>query len=106
MPSSGERLNDALSPDASVGPAAVPVPRTKLRRDYQVAAAPLRKRFRQFIGTREPVAVALITDPERQIPASKTSDPDYKLTPKEAMLAAKLSEGRSVEHAARNCHYL
>lgn len=94
-------LKDALSPDASVGPAAVPVPRTKFRRDYQVAAAPLRKRFRQFIGTREPVAVALITDPERQTPASTdVLMQAYKLTRKEAMLAARLSEGKSVKQAS------
>jgi DNA-binding CsgD family transcriptional regulator/PAS domain-containing protein len=95
-------VKDALSPDASVGPAAVPVPRTKLRRDYQVAAAPLRKRFRQFIGTREPVAVALITDPERQTPASTDALMQaYKLTRKEAMLAAKLFEGKSLERAGQ-----
>lgn len=95
-------VKDALSPDASVGPAAVPVPRTNLRRDYQVAAAPLRKRFRQFTGTREPVAVALITDPERQTPASTdVLMQTYKLTRKEAMLAAKLFEGKSLERAGQ-----
>jgi len=94
-------VKDALSPGASVGPAAVPVPRTSLRRDYQVVAAPLRKRFRQFAGTLEPMAVALITDPEKHTPASTdVLIQAYKLTRKEAMLAAKLFEGKSVEQAA------
>lgn len=63
-------LKDALSPAASVGPAAVHAPRTNLCRDYQVGVSPLRKRFRQFTGMLEPAAVALITDPEKQAPAS------------------------------------
>jgi DNA-binding CsgD family transcriptional regulator/PAS domain-containing protein len=95
-------VKDALSPGASAGPAAVPVPRTSFCRDYQVAASPLRKRFRQFTGTLEPVAVALITDPEKQTPASTdVLMQAYKLTRKEAMLAAKLFEGKSLEQAAR-----
>src|SRR5690349_1269810 len=63
-------LKDALSPGVSLGPAAVPVPRINLRRAYQVAVSPLRKRLRQFTGMLEPMAVALITDPEKQAPAS------------------------------------
>ncbi len=105
-------VQEALSPRASVGPLAVHVPRTHLRenfqgadnqgRDYQVVAAPLRKRFRQFIGTLEPVAVALITDPERQAPASTDLLMQaYRLTRKEAKLAAKLFEGKSLDQAAQ-----
>jgi hypothetical protein len=98
-------VQDAVSPRASVGPSAVHVPRTRLRensqggnyqsRDYQVVAAPLRKRFRQFTGTLEPVAVALITDPDKQTPArTDVLVQAYKLTRKEAMVAAKLFEGK------------
>jgi DNA-binding CsgD family transcriptional regulator len=48
-----------------------------------------------------PLAVVLITDPERQEPASADLMMQiFKLTPKEAALAAKLSEGKSVERAA------
>ena len=105
-------VQEALSPRASMGPSAVRVPRMRLRensqggncqsRDYQVVAAPLRKRFRQFIGTLEPVAVALITDPERQPLASKdVLMQAYKLTRKEALLAAKLFEGKSLDQAAQ-----
>src|SRR5678810_1216672 len=59
-------VQEAVSPRASVGPSAVHVPRTRLRedsqganyqsRDYQVVAAPLHNRFRQFNGMLEPVA--------------------------------------------------
>jgi DNA-binding CsgD family transcriptional regulator len=94
-------VDDALSPSRPPGPATVPIPRPSLRREYQVVAAPLRGSFRQFKGMRMPVAVVLITDPERQVRASEDLLIQmYKLTRKEAALAAKLSEGRSVEQAA------
>jgi DNA-binding CsgD family transcriptional regulator len=90
----------------------VHVPRTRLRensqggnyqsRDYQVVAAPLRKRFGQFTGTTEPVAVAFITDPERQTPASTdVLMQAYTLTRKEAMLAARLCAGKSLQQVAQ-----
>ncbi len=95
-------VREALSPGAPLGPAAVQVPRTSLRRGYQIAAAPLRKRFRQFTGMLEPVAVALITDLEKQARANTDLlRQTYKLTRKETMLAAKLFEGKPVEQAAR-----
>jgi DNA-binding CsgD family transcriptional regulator len=100
-------VQEAVCPRASVGPSAVHVPRIHPRgdyqcRDYQVVAAPLRKRFRQFTGMLEPVAVALITDPEKQTPVSTdVLMQAYKLTRKEAMLAAKLFEGKSLEQAAQ-----
>jgi DNA-binding CsgD family transcriptional regulator len=48
------------------------------------------------------VAVALITDPEKQTPASTdVLIQAYKLTRKEATLAAKLFEGKSLEQASR-----
>jgi DNA-binding CsgD family transcriptional regulator/PAS domain-containing protein len=103
-------VQEAVAPRASVGPSAVHVPRKHPRgdfksRDYQVVAAPLRKRFRQFNGMLEPVAVALITDPEKRTPASTdVLMQAYTLTRKEAMLAAKLFEGKSLEHAAQELH--
>jgi len=46
--------------------------------------------------------VALITDPERQPLASKdVLMQAYKLTRKEALLAAKLFEGKSLDQAAQ-----
>jgi DNA-binding CsgD family transcriptional regulator len=79
----------------------VAVPRPSLRRSYQIVAAPLRGRFRQFAGMAAPLAVVFIADPERQ----KSAGADlliqlYGLTPKEAALAARLSEGKSIEQAA------
>jgi DNA-binding CsgD family transcriptional regulator len=94
-------LEDALSPPSAPGLATVAIPRPSLRRDYQIVAAPVRGRFRQFVGMAAPVAVALITDPELQKPACvPLLVRMYKLTPKEAQITAKLSEGRSVEQAA------
>src|SRR5204863_2287614 len=70
-------------------------------RAYQLVAAPLRTRFRLFAGIPMPVAVVLITDPERQDPTDiELLVRTYKLTPKEATMAAKLSAGRSVKQAA------
>jgi DNA-binding CsgD family transcriptional regulator len=72
-----------------------------LRRDYQVVAAPLLGRFRQFAGMSRPMALVLITDPERQQPArTQLLMHLYNLTRKEAAVAAKLFEGKSVEQAA------
>lgn len=83
------------------GPAAVSVPRPSLRRDFQVVTAPLLGRFRQFVGLPKPMVLVLITDPEGQTPAStQVLMQLFKLTRKEAALAAKLSEGKSVEQAA------
>jgi len=94
-------VEDAMSPGQPPGPVAVPVPRASLSREYQVVAAPLRARFRQFAGMPAPVVVVFITDPERQPAASvDLLIQIYKLTPKEAALAAKLSEGKSVGQAA------
>ncbi len=91
----------SLSPQQCVGQAAVPVPRPSLRRAYQLVAAPLRARFPQFNGMIAPAAVVFITDPERQEPASvDLLIQIYKLTPKEAAMAAELSRGKSVEQAA------
>ena len=94
-------VHDALSPGRPPGPASVAIPRVSLGRDYQVVAAPIRGRSRQFVGTPQPLVVVLITDPQRQKPASAGLLMQmYKLTPKEAALAAKLSEAKPVEQAA------
>ncbi len=94
-------IDHALSPGRTPGPAAVSVPRASLRREYQILAAPLRTRLQQFAGMPIPVAVALMTDPERQRPAGVDHLIQmYKLTPREAALGAKLSEGKSVKRAA------
>ena len=93
-------LGLALSPGGR--PAhAVAVPRTTGLRPYQLVAAPIRTRFRQFIGTSAPSAVTLITDPERP----GHPEPDlltqlYGLTRKEAAIAARLSQAKSVKQAA------
>jgi DNA-binding CsgD family transcriptional regulator/PAS domain-containing protein len=94
-------VQDALSPRSSPGAATLAIPRASLRPEYQITAAPVRGRFRQFVGTPTPMAVALITDPERQRPVSTDLLVQmYKLTPKETAIAAKLSEGKSIEQAA------
>ncbi len=93
-------VDDALSPSRPPGPAAVPIPRPSLSRDYQVVASPLRGRFRQFAGMPMPGATVLITDPERHQAASvDLLIQIYKLTLKEAEIVVKLSEGKSVKQA-------
>jgi DNA-binding CsgD family transcriptional regulator len=94
-------MEDALSPSRPPGPVTVAIPRRSLRRDYLVVAAPLLTRFAQFKGMARPMAVVLITDPERQTPARKElMIRIYTLTPREAAVADKLFEGRSVAKAA------
>ena len=98
----GKAIDAALSPGPSKSvPAAVSVPRSAGCREYLVVAAPLRLRLQQFVGTALPAAVALITDPERKkSTCSELLIRVYDLTPKEAMLGTKLSEGKSVKQAA------
>jgi DNA-binding CsgD family transcriptional regulator len=94
-------IDSALALCERPRPAAVSVPRPSLRRDYQVVTAPLLGQFRQFIGLPRPMVLVLITDPERQATANaELLMQMFKLTPKEAAMAAKLSEGKSVEQAA------
>jgi DNA-binding CsgD family transcriptional regulator/PAS domain-containing protein len=94
-------LHDALSPGRQLGQAAVAVPRTSGRRSYQVVMAPVRTRFRHVPSSATPLAVALITDPERPaLPKIALLMQLYGLTPKEAALAGKLADGESVEQAA------
>jgi DNA-binding CsgD family transcriptional regulator len=94
-------IDSALAPCRRPSPAAVSIPRPSLRRDYQVVTAPLLGAFRQFVGLPRPMVLVLITDPERQAPAStQVLIQLFKLTRREAAVAAKLSEGKSVEQAA------
>jgi DNA-binding CsgD family transcriptional regulator len=94
-------IDSALAPCQRPGPSAVSVPRPSFRRDYQVVTAPLLGQFRQFIGLPRPMVLVLITDPERQPPGIGDQLMQlFKLTRKEAAMAAKLGEGRSVEQAA------
>ena len=94
-------IDHALSPDLPPDPRAVLVPRTSGQRAYQVVVAPLRTRFRQFIGMAAPLAVVLITDPEQPGPPKLDLLMQlYDLTPKEAAIAVKLSEAKSVEQTA------
>jgi DNA-binding CsgD family transcriptional regulator/PAS domain-containing protein len=92
---------DALSPSIQPSPGSVRIARTSLRQDYQVAVAPISARFRQFTGMATPAAMVLITDQARKEPASVDALVQlYGLTPKEAEVAAKLSEGKSIEQTA------
>ena len=94
-------IDHALSPERPTGRTAVTVQRPSMRRAYQIVVAPLRGRFRQFAGMAAPLAVVFIIDPERQ--NSTSTDlliQLYGLTPKEAALSARLSEGESIEQAA------
>jgi DNA-binding CsgD family transcriptional regulator len=98
-------LHVALSPGPLVDRAAVGVPRPSGRRAYQIVTAPLRSRFRQFVGMVAPRAVLLITDPERPEPAQRDLLIQlYGLTPKEAEMAARLFEGKSLELVADQMH--
>lgn len=94
-------INGALSVCHPPGLSAVMAPRPSLRRDYQVVAAPLLGGLPQFNGMARPMTLVLITDPERHPPASTDLLKQlYKLTPREAAFAAKLSQGKSVEQTA------
>jgi DNA-binding CsgD family transcriptional regulator len=96
-----KEIDAALSPRRTTAGPPVSVPRMALRREYQVVASPLRRRFQQFAATPMPLAVVLITDPERKKPTcTQLLIQIHGLTPKEAALAAKLSEGKPVKQAA------
>jgi DNA-binding CsgD family transcriptional regulator/PAS domain-containing protein len=92
----------AIAPGESIEcPPGVLVPRAESRRPYHVTAAPLRRTLQPFLGMTTPVAVVLITDPERRRPvATDTLRHAYGLTPREAMLALMLAEGQTLEQAA------
>jgi DNA-binding CsgD family transcriptional regulator len=89
----------AVSADSPA--AAVPVLRRSCSRPYQVVAAPIRSRFRQFTGMAAPSVVVLIVDPELT-PATHLDFliQLYGLTVKEAQVACSLSQGKTVEQTA------
>jgi DNA-binding CsgD family transcriptional regulator/PAS domain-containing protein len=95
-------LRYAIAPGESIEcPPGVLVPRAEFRRPYYVTAAPLRRTLRPFLGMTTPIAVVLITDPERhRTVAGDTLKEMYGLTPKEATLAIMLGEGLTLAQAA------
>jgi DNA-binding CsgD family transcriptional regulator len=96
-----QAIRHAISPATTHGREVVFVARSSWRRPYQIVVAPLRNRFRQFVATPAPVAVAIITDPEQQQSTNvQLLIQSYKLTPKEAELAVRLSAGKTVGQAA------
>jgi DNA-binding CsgD family transcriptional regulator len=98
----GLRNTIATAISASSSPAATPVLRPSCRRPYQVTAAPLRNSFPQFKGTVAPAAVVFIFDPaSMQAPQLDPLMQIYGLTRKEALMAQKLAEGKTVEEAAQ-----
>jgi len=92
----------ALAPGQSLDcPPAVLVPRPSGRRPYGITAAPLKTRPAAFATAPAAAAVAVITDPERQQPvAVETLRRTFRLTRREAALAAALAEGRVLAEAA------
>jgi DNA-binding CsgD family transcriptional regulator len=94
-------IDHALAPHLPPAPRAVVAPRASGRRAYEVVIAPLRTRLRQFIGMAAPLGVGFITDPEQPGPARLDLLMQlYGLTPKEAEIAVKLSEAKTVEQTA------
>ena len=94
-------IASALPGCEAPGSAAIAIPRPSLRRDYQVAVAPLTGRLRPFAGMTRPEVLVLINDPEpRQASGMQALMHLYKLTRKETALAAKLSEGKTLKDAA------
>jgi DNA-binding CsgD family transcriptional regulator len=95
-------LQAALAPGESLDcPPAVVVPRASGRRAYQVTATPLLARPAPFGGMPAPVALVIMVDPERKRPVRiDILQHVYKLTRREAMLAAKLADGQVLADAA------
>jgi DNA-binding CsgD family transcriptional regulator len=82
-------------------PAVVAVPRSSLKRPYQVTAAHLPNGLPAFAGMQLPQVVLLIVDPELQHPPAREALIHlFGLTPREAALASALSTGRTINEAA------
>ncbi len=95
-------IQSALWSQKPAAGAAISVPRPSLRRDYQVVAAAPFPQLRRPATPHLPAALLFIIDPERQPPASTRLLIElYKLTRKEAVIAAKLSGGKSIKQVAR-----
>jgi DNA-binding CsgD family transcriptional regulator len=95
-------IREICEPSVSMKyPKPVLVQRKSPRRPYQILLAPLRGCFAQFKGMLAPAVVALIIDPEEQrATAPGLLEVLYGLTKKEAIVAAKLAEGKPIERLA------
>ena len=95
-------IRHAVMPNTSIDcPPDVLVPRRSDRLPFHVAAAPLRRTPAAFVGMGAPAAVVVVTDPRRRLAAApRTLQQTYKLTRREASLAATLAEGWSLAEAA------
>jgi DNA-binding CsgD family transcriptional regulator/PAS domain-containing protein len=80
---------------------AVLVERVSLRRSYEIVLAPISERYSGLSGKAR--IIGMISDPERQTTVAKPIlEQLYGLTLKEAELANKLCEGKSIEEAAKD----
>ena len=96
-------IQQAARPDprSTEWPLPVLIKRPSLRRAYQVLTAPLRHRFPLFAGMPGPEVVALIIDPEEQpVAIPELLGRLYGLTKREAAVADKLAQGKTVEQSA------
>jgi len=96
-------IQQAARPDARSAewPLPVLIERPSLRRAYQVLTAPLRHRFALFAGMPRPEVVALIIDPEDQpVAIPELLGRLYGLTKREAAVADRLAQGKTVEQLA------
>ena len=86
---------------ATTWPRIVLIERPSLRRSYQVMTFPLRGGLPQFRGLRVPSLAVFIVDPEQQLlEAPEILAHMFGLTGKEAQVAARLAEGKSIEQLA------
>jgi DNA-binding CsgD family transcriptional regulator len=77
------------------------VARPSGRLPYHVTATPLRRNTNAPVSTRTPVALVLISDPERQrLVGADALKQAFNLTSREALLARLLAEGQSLQAAA------
>jgi DNA-binding CsgD family transcriptional regulator len=82
-------------------PRIVLIERPSLRRSYQVLTFPVRGGLPQFRGLRVPSLAVFIVDPEQQLVQAPEILADmFGLTRKEAEVAARLAEGKSVQQLA------
>ena len=82
-------------------PRIVLIERPSLRRSYQVLTFPVRGGLPQFRGLRVPSLAVFIVDPEQQLVQAPEILADmFGLTRKEAEVAARLAEGKSIQQLA------
>jgi len=86
---------------ATAWPRIALIERPSLRRSYQVLTFPVRGGLPQFRGLRVPSLAVFIVDPEQQLVQAPEILADmFGLTRKEAEVAARLAEGKSVQQLA------